>query len=261
LVRRLITATFGQGSHARKVGAIAVALLAVSSGMGLGVLAIYRAARHEPEFYQQALQATPGLQARASDALERNLLELHNDARQQGRWQAVFTEEQINGWLATELPEKFPMLLPPGTQDPRVDVAPQRAQVACRYEQGNFSAVISFALDIALTDETNQLAIRVHKLRAGAIPVPLRRFLERIASAAHRAEIDLSWRQTEGDPVALVMVPVHHEDYAHREIYLETVELRDGEVFLAGRTEEAANQLLARQAPLPPADDNQSVQR
>ncbi len=50
-----------------------------------------------------------------------------------GHWSAVFTDEQINGWLAADLPEKFPQLLPPEIQDPRVVFAPGQLQLACRY--------------------------------------------------------------------------------------------------------------------------------
>jgi hypothetical protein len=49
----------------------------------------------------------------------------------------------------------------------------------------------------------------------------------------------LRWGQADGDPVALVTVPHQHEDYSHREIYLETIEIRDGEIALAGRTQKS----------------------
>jgi hypothetical protein len=246
----------------RKVGTVILALLAVFAVvLTVGGLAVYRAALHEPAFYQRALEAQPETQARAGDALEKRLLDLRNDARSEGRWQALFTEEQLNGWLASDLPEKFPSLLPAGTEDPRVDLVPQCAQVACRFEQGKFSSVISFVLNIALTEETNQLAVRISKVRAGALPVPLKRFLDRIAAAAQNADIDLRWKQSEGDPVALITVPARHEDYAHGEIYLEAIELRDGELFLAGRTEKPTEKLLARHGAVYQGSAKQTVQR
>ena len=101
------------------------------------------------------------------------------------------------------------------------------------------------ALDVDLTTETNTLAIRVSKLRAGVLPVPLKQFLDKITRAARNGDVPLAWRQIDGDPVALVTIPITHEDYAHREIYVDAIELRDGEIFLAGHTERKATPTLS----------------
>jgi hypothetical protein len=215
-----------------------VLLLVTGVAVGVALAMIYRAAQHEPDFYQQALQGELTEQSVAGEQLEQNILQLHNNSRKQGRWEAVFTEQELNGWLASDLPDKFPNLLPKGVAEPRVAIDGEGVRIACRYENTKINAVISFQLGIQLTDESNTLAVRVSKVRAGALPVPLTRFLGRITAAAHRSDISLRWSQTEGDPVALVTVPHRHEDYAHREIYLESIELRDGCVYLAGRTEE-----------------------
>ena len=227
-----------------------VAIVAVSSIAVLAVWGLYRAARQEPDFYQAALQVESTVQEDAGDALEREILDLHNEARAEGRWEAVFTNEQLNGWLASDLAEKFPNLLPPGTKDPRVAIRAGQAQIACRHQSGTLETVISFALGVHLTEDTNTLAIRISKLRAGTLPLPLKRFLDGISRAAKNADLRLRWTTMNGDPLALVTVPSQHEDYAHRAIYLETIELREGEIYLSGRTEESAAELLAQHAPL-----------
>ena len=104
-----------------------------------------------------------------------------------------------------------------------------------------------------LTTEPNTLAIRVSKVRAGALPIPLKRFLAPITKAGADSDITLRWSQTDGDPVALVTVPHQHEDYSHREIYLESIEMRDGEVVLAGRTQrpDAMQHVIALRSDVP----------
>ncbi len=213
--------------------------------LGIAVLGLYRAAQREPTFYRQALLVEPKENQEAGDALEQSLLDLHNEVRSVGKWEAVFTEEQVNGWLVADLPEKFPNVLPIGTQEPRVAIDAEAIRVACQFDNGKFKTIISMALDVDLTTETNTLAVRVSKLRAGTLPVPLKQFLDKIAAAARRGAIPLTWRQIDGDPVALVTVPVTHEDYAHREIYVDTIELREGEIYLAGHTERKAAPTLS----------------
>lgn len=205
--------------------------------LGIAVLVLYQAAQRQPTFYRQAMLVAPSEYEEAGDQLEQSVLDLHNEVRSVGRWEAVFTEEQINGWLVADMPDKFPNVLPAGTKEPRVAIDAEAVQVACKFDNGKIKTVVSMILDVDLTTDTNTLAVRVSKLRAGALPVPLKQFLDKIAVAARRGQISLQWRQIDGDPVALVTVPVTHEDYAHREIYVDTIELREGAIYLAGHTE------------------------
>ncbi|MDA1049499.1 MAG: hypothetical protein O3C40_03340 [Planctomycetota bacterium] len=221
-------------------------------------MGLYKAAQREPQFYRQAMLVESGGYQEAGDALEQSVLDLHNEVRSIGTWEAVFTEEQVNGWLVADLPEKFPSVLPRGTQEPRVAIDAEAIRVACRFDNGKFKSVISMALEVALTTETNTLAIRVSKLRAGALPVPLKQFLDKISVAARRGDIPLEWRQMDGDPVALVTVPVTHEDYAHRQVYVDTIELREGEIYLAGHTDQQVAPMLSASLQL---DRSKAVQR
>jgi hypothetical protein len=217
---------------------VAALLAAVGGGTALFC---YRAAQYEPAFYRQAMRAPLELQAQAGDELEQGVLELRNEARTPGRWEAVFTEDQINGWLAVDLPEKFPGTLPAGVESPRVAIRDGHISIAARYRDSLVASIVSIILDIRLTEEANTVAVTIKRIRAGALPVPVRQYLDRITDTAERGDIPLRWSQTEGDPVALVTIPSRHDDYIHHEIFVESIELRDGEVYLAGRTDAIAD--------------------
>ena len=212
---------------------LALLLLAVTA------FVLYRGTQHVPEFYQQALTPTisPQRELEIGDDLEREVLELHNAATKPGRWEAEFTDEQINAWLASILPKNHPRALPAEIRDPRVKITAQSAQLAWRLQTERFETVISLQADVYLTDQPNQVAVRLHAVRAGWVPVPLSQILERVSEAARRGGVDLSWSQQEGDPVALVRVPARHPEFEDREFSLEKIELADGKLRLAGRTE------------------------
>jgi hypothetical protein len=197
----------------------------------------YRAARHVPQFYEEALAVDPVQQRSAGEELERRALDLHNEVQRGGEWDALFKEEQINGWLAVDLVEKFPDLLPRQVSEPRVAITPDEVRVACHYQSEQIEAVISFALTVAMTEEPNVVAVRVKRPRAGAIPIPLNQFLDEITVAAQDSGIDLRWLQSEGDPIALIRLPTENTDLPDRMLHLEKFELRQGEAYLAGRTE------------------------
>lgn len=197
---------------------------------------LYHAARREPKFYKEAMQIEVHRQVEVGDQFEHEVLELRNDARQVGEWQAVFTAQQINAWLAIDLPEKFPEVLPAGVEDPRVAIEDEVIRVAARYTKDSFESVISFALDVRLTEEPNHLAIRIHDVRAGALPVPLTAWLEKLQERSRDTKLNVQWSQSDGDPVAIVEVPSYDPDKPDQMLLLESVAVEQGSLRFAGRT-------------------------
>jgi hypothetical protein len=212
------------------VGVAGLATLAVTGVLAWG----YWAATRVPSFYVEALRREPHAQQDASDKLLETATALASNVRKEGRWQALFTAEQINGWLALDLARNFPDTLPPGVVDPRVDIRRDGVTVACRYLDGAVVTVMSLDAEIYM-DQANVLCIRLHNARAGAIPVPLGEILDGVQQAAAEADLELTWLQAEGDPVALVRFhpPRDDEDTLYE---LETLELRAGEIYVEGRT-------------------------
>jgi hypothetical protein len=204
----------------------------------IAAFSLYRAARHVPKFYRELLVDTlPGdQQVVAGDQLERAALELHNQARQESNWEATFIDQAINAWLATELPQKFPRALPAGTSEPRVRFDENRFQAAVTYTIEGIPVVVSLAGDLYLTEQPNEIALRIRSLRAGLLPLPLKRVLSGASEAAGQADLVLRWSQHEGDPVALLRLPADATEADGKPIRLESLILRPHEISLSGRT-------------------------
>lgn len=209
----------------------ALLLLLVMAG-----LMLYQATRHVPEFYQQALEVSPQQQATAGDELERQVLELHNEIQDEGRWQAVFNEDQINGWLASDLTEKFADSLPNGVSAPRVAIGPEAVRLACQYQDHRIETVVSLTLSLAVNRQSNEVAITVQQVRAGLLPLPLKDLLDEVAAVARRAELDLRWAQSAGAPVALLRVPAEIPSLEVDGFQLDEIALGEGEIRLIGQT-------------------------
>jgi hypothetical protein len=207
-----------------------------------------RAARHEPEFYQQALLVEPEQQADvgdeaaavdehdAGDEFEQEVLELRNNTQEFGGWYAEFTADELNGWLASDLPQKFPTALPAGVESPRVAIEDGLLRVAARYRGKSISSVLSFALQIHLTDEPNMLAVRILEVRAGALPIPISHWLEKVRTAIQRTDLVVRWSQSEGDPVALVAFPEKPAEQSEQKVKLETIAIEPGVLRVSGST-------------------------
>ena len=218
-----------------RFAALIVLVLAVAAA--ITAFSVYRASQVVPEFYERALSARPEDQKEAGQKFEQQALELHNQARHAGRWEARFTEDQINGWLAAELPVKFPKLLPGGIADPRVAISPSQAQLALRYDKGGTQTVVTLSGQVQLTTEPNELAVRIDGVRAGLLPLPFARFRDEIAERAAKAGYPLRWTEIEGSPVALLRLPLDERQFKGRKLIVEELALNAGELVVAGRTE------------------------
>jgi hypothetical protein len=194
-----------------------------------------RAVHHVPSFYRQALKVDRKVQERSSTEFLQQAAALVSEAPKTGSWHAVFTQDQINGWMAVDLMKNHRGLLPEGVSDPQILITPTEVTLACLYEKGKISTVFSLQLEAFLA-EPNVIALRIQRARAGAMPLPLDQILQGFSTAAQRAKLQLDWKQSDGDPVALVTLPslLCDDELLLR---LETLELSEGELRLAGQTE------------------------
>ena len=205
-----------------------------------------RQAHHVPEFYRLATERELSpeelrQQAEAGKRLAASFLRLRNEALKQGRWKAAFDNEEINAWLASELPQKFPKLLRIGMSQPRVAIEDGKLLAAARLTNRRIDTVLSCEIKVELTEQANILAIRLENLRAGALPLPWYQFSERISQEAATGDVVIQWDQTDSGPIALLEIPSEHPDFIVKPLVVESIVLADGEIRLAGRSGQAAH--------------------
>ena len=201
----------------------------------LVLLGLFLAARHEPAFYREALHIDRAVLEKGSDHMLRQTTALANAVRRKGHWEALFTAEQINGWLAVDMARNHPDTLPPMLRDPRVAIDSRHITIACRFDRDGLSSVLSLTVEPYMP-EPNVVALRIVKARAGLLPVPLGQVLDGLSEAAHNMQVHIEWRRAGGDPVAMFSLPPTDGD---RPVRSETLRLGDGEVYVAGTTQAA----------------------
>jgi hypothetical protein len=162
---------------------------------------------------------------------------LRADFLRPGPWAAAITADEVNAWLATDLPRNHPRLLPAGVSAPRVAFSRRRMQFGCRLACGPLGCVASVDAEVVLRD-VNQIGILVTAARLGALPVPsgpvIREIDRRIAALGLPTEL----RRLDGRTILVVYNSTTHAAGAasHR---LESFAVEDGEVLVAGVTQAA----------------------
>jgi hypothetical protein len=195
---------------------------------------IYFAARHVRPFYEQALGLEPEVLERGSRELESRATALYSDARQGGKWHALFSAEQINGWLATQLVE-HQVAFPSKIRDPRVAISPDVLTLGFRALSRGVETVVTADASVFVTEE-GAVAIRLMSVRAGALPLPVMQLADEIATACEELSLPVRWTQDSGQPVAVVEL---RSDMStdNQHFYIDVIEFGEGEMYVAGHTE------------------------
>ncbi|MGC3969443.1 MAG: hypothetical protein QM775_19410 [Pirellulales bacterium] len=145
----------------------------------------------------------------------------------------VFSDEQVNGWLATDLITKHPELLPPGFAHPRVKLSEDHARVGVRYSVGGVETVAWMDVEAHMTEQ-HEITLRFREVRAGAMPIPLGSILEAISTAAKDLEVPLRWVDGDGDPTAVIGLP--HTLTGGLRYELTKLKVGEGQLYVSGRT-------------------------
>jgi hypothetical protein len=191
---------------------------------------------HQPQFYRAMVQLPREQREVRAKRFVAQSLQLRNDICNEPTWEAVFTDEEVNAWLAEDLVTHFADQLPPEVHEPRVVFEVDRVTLAFQLDQGPFSSVI-WVVARPHVPEGNVLELTLEKIRAGVLPVPPDRILDRIAAYAQGHGLDFRWRRSaEGFPIATIR---YTPDTARDDVMLEQVQIQAGQIRLAGRSNKA----------------------
>lgn len=212
----------------------------------LTTASLYSAVTQVHPYYRAALERAPEELEEQSHQLESRFSALHSDLQDVGEWRTVISADELNGWLATKLPEAFPKLLPESIRDPRIAITPDAVFLAAQSKIAGVDTVVSVEVEPFVTTD-GDLAIEVHQVLAGALPLPKNDLFDQLSKATQGLELPIRWTQNEGNPVLLVERSTWDSDDDQQRA-LEALELSEGELFLSGRTKKIPD---VREAALP----------
>ena len=215
---------------------IGLVLLLVALALGGVCWYVYRAAQVVPDYYQAILEQPESELDVAGDQFEAELLELKNSAVELGTWQAAFSQDQINGWLGYDLPQKFPDSLPPSITSPRVSVRLDELRIVFRYESQQLSGIVECCGDLFCAQEINQIALRIKFIRSGVLNLPIQNWADEITKIFSDNGFQTQWIEDGGDTLVLVKLPTQVKEDSEQRVVIESLELLDGKVVLQGVT-------------------------
>jgi hypothetical protein len=193
--------------------------------------------RHEPALLPRRGfpegSGADGTAERLAARMVTNASALNAAVGREGAWDAVFTDAEVNAWLAVDLPRNHQSLLPAGVTSPRVRFRPRHVAVGARLGYGILSAVAWAELEVELRGN-GQLRIAPACAGLGAIPLPGDFAVRKIADGIMPLGLLSELRRIDGRLVLFVSIPAADAD--GRVCRLESLRIDDGEMLLAGAT-------------------------
>ena len=217
-----------------RLGSLRLALMTAGFAAAATLVAIVAAASREPAAYRgPPIADRPGA-AEASGRFVNGLSALHAAFVREGSWEGAFAEDDVNCWLAIDLPRNHSGLLPENVTEPRVDLQPRRVMISARLAIAGLRPVVTIVLGVRLR-EPNQLGVTVDEARLGAIPLPAGPILTWMRRRFDRLGMVTSVRRLDDRSVLVVYIPSTHEAGGPSH-WLESLSIADGSVAVAGRT-------------------------
>ena len=211
---------------------------------------LYSAVTQVQPYYRAALERPPEELQEQSHQLESRFSALHSDLQDEGQWRTVISADELNGWLATKLPEVFPDLLPESIRDPRVAITPSAIFLAAQSTVAGLDTVVSIEVEPFVTTE-GDLAVELRQVLAGSLPLPKNDLFEQLSKASQGLNLPIRWTQNDGNTILLVERRMWDTEDNQQRV-LEELELADGELFVSGRTSKIP-QFREASLPRPPA--------
>ncbi len=215
---------------------ILAALFAILLVLAVSAWYVYQSAQVVPEYYEALLDQPMEVLDEAGDQFETEILELQNSAIELGEWQAVFTQDQINGWLASDLPQKFPNSLPREITQPRVALNLDELKIIFRYDSPKLTGIVEASGDAFCTEELNQIAVRIKHIRSGVLTLPIASWTKQIGNILIKNGCPTQWTEQDGDTIALIELPLDVSEQEDQKLVIESIEVLDGKVVLQGVT-------------------------
>jgi hypothetical protein len=227
-------------SSRRLFRAAMVLLLLVSIPLGIWFCLTY-----QPSYYRRMVSLPRDQSELRAKHFVAQSLQLRNDIVNEPTWEAVFSDQEVNAWLAEDLVTHFADQLPPEVHDPRVLFEMNRVVLAFQLEKGGVQSVITVVARPRVP-EGNTVELTLEKIRAGILPVPADNVLDRIMEHARHHGVDVQWQRRDGYPVVVMRYTPH---LAREDIQLEEVEIRSGQIRLAGRSDRTKGAFLLPRLP------------
>lgn len=218
----------------RRSGPLRLVLVGTALAVSALIAVTVAAASRLPDSYADHRVVEGAAAEQAARRFMSGIAALHADFVREGTWEMACTQEEVNAWLAVDLPRNHPHAVPGRVLEPRVCLRPRLVEASARLAIAGLRPVVMVGLGVRLR-EPNQLGVTIEDARIGAIPLPHGPVLAEVRRRLDRLGMVTAVQRLDGRSVLVVYIPSTHESGGMSH-WLESLSITDGGVAVAGRT-------------------------
>ncbi len=150
-----------------------IALMVAFVGCTVGFATLWLVFQHKPDWYRPPPVNEQMLRAARSEVAEIVEGISHRIVRGE-TFELSFTDETVNQWLAA-LPHDWPDArrnVPPELRDLVIRFEDGRIRIASLYVKGGWRAVLTVAVEVALSKNGRRISLELIEAHGGSLPVP-----------------------------------------------------------------------------------------
>lgn len=225
----------------RRAGLLGFVLVVAAGVMATVVWALLQ----PPDFYAEAIArpVEPVVRRDEAKTFVQKTLQLVDEVKRADEWSQEFDQDHVNSWIAEDLQKRYSDLIPPGVSEPRVQFTDGWVDIGFRYTKNEATGIVSVRLR-AWAPSPNRLAIEIHSIRAGLVPLPLDQVLDEIVRRTKLDRLRIERKRSNGADVLLV----HLDGHLPGDAVLESVGVSTGKLQVSGRRATDAERKAARTA-------------
>lgn len=212
---------------------------AVIAGLSLSVVGIclvwlgWNNIETGPEFYQEALEIDENESVAASMELKHEATEVVQQIDAGEKWELTITEDQVNGWFATELSKIMSQKNIQYVSEPRVKIETQGATLACRWTASALSGVLVCKLTATLDSEQQTIKVQLGQIRSGWVAIHRDRWEPDAKRSLANANLPITWDDQQSNPEITVDLSEIKTETG-RTVRVESLAFLDGSLQLQG---------------------------
>ena len=231
-----------RASRKRRIVTLLISLVILGTAIPL---AIWRSLTYEPPFYRNLEAKDRTIRRVEADRFVSQTFQLRNDIANEDRWEASFTDEEVNAWIGEELVTHFAEYLPDGVRDPLLVFELDRVTLAFKLDRGPLTSLVWVVARVEVAED-NTIALRLEKIRAGAMPISPEEVVGPIVNRVKGHGLEVGWTNDRGEAVVHIRYSPTPD---RRDVVLERVVILDGRLYLSGRSDREAGRVSALRLP------------
>lgn len=202
----------------------------------LGILLVWlgwTSIERGPDFYQQALTIDKQEAEEASQELTQETAEVAQQIEAGEDWQLAISEEQVNGWFATELTKILEQRNIQQISEPRVKIEATGITLACRWKASALSGVLVLKGQAILDPQQQTVRVELGQIRSGLITVHRDRWEPEAKRSLSDLDLPVTWDDRKDHPEITIDL-TELATNTGRVITVQTMEFEEGTLRLRG---------------------------